>query len=322
MTVDSDATIAAASSIGGGAEIAPETSIGAVTLTVPDGSRARRFYEQVLGLVGSVRDDGITALAADDGQELVILHEDRDAPPFDPTGNGLFHLALLVPDRRELARSLRRIALARWPLTGASDHLVSEALYLRDPDGNGIEVYCDRPRSQWPNEHGAIRMATVALDLDDVLGELDGVADESTSAAARHAGAACDSAPIAAGTRVGHVHLQVGQLDRADRFYCGVLGFEAATRGYPGALFASAGGYHHHIGLNTWQSRGAPPLAPGGAGIRSFEVVLPDAAALDRVLDRVRSAKLVTDPADGAMSLPTAALVHDPFGIAVVLRCA
>jgi catechol 2,3-dioxygenase len=291
-----------------GRSIDPATSLGLVSLTVSDLSRAHAFYEGVLGLLaaGGDRDAGQLVLTDAGGHPLVVLHEDRDAPPFDPSGNGLFHLALLVPDRRELARSLRRIASTGWPLTGASDHLVSEALYLRDPDGNGIEVYRDRPRSQWQTDgRGSIRMATLALDLDDVLAEFDG-ADGADG-------------PVAAGTRMGHVHLQVGQLDAAERFYCGVLGFEPTARGYPGALFASAGGYHHHIGLNTWQSLGAPPVAPGGVGLRSFEVVLPDAAALDRVLARIPAAGSVCESCNVAAA---AVLVRDPFGIAIVLRSA
>jgi catechol 2,3-dioxygenase len=289
-----------------GQSIDPATSLGVVSLTVSGLPRARAFYEEVLGLVAHVRGDRQMILSDAAGHELVALHEDPDAPPFDPSGNGLFHLALLVPDRRELARSLVRIGSARWPLTGASDHLVSEALYLRDPDGNGIEVYRDRPRGQWQTDgRGSIRMATLPLDLDDVLAELDG--------------AGGDAGPVAAGTRIGHVHLQVADLDPAERFYCGVLGFDATARGYPGALFASAGGYHHHVGLNTWQSRGAPPLSPGAVGLRSFEVVLPDAAALEPVLGRLRAAGVGAEPIDGdAGSL----LVRDPFGIAIVLRCA
>ena len=289
-----------------GRSIDPQTSLGTVSLTVSDLPRSRAFYEDVLGLVSSTDvDDGLAVMTDAGGHQLLALHEDRDAPPFHPSGNGLFHLALLVPDRRELARSLNRIASTRWPLTGASDHLVSEAVYLRDPDGNGIEIYRDRPRSQWQvDAAGAIRMATIALDLDGVLAELD--SDPAPSA------------PLATGTRIGHVHLQVGRLEAAERFYCGVLGFDATARGYPGALFASAGGYHHHVGLNTWQSLGAPPLASGGVGLRSFEVVLPDAAALHRVLERVRAAGSVAEPIGPD---PDAVLVHDPFGIAIVLRC-
>jgi catechol 2,3-dioxygenase len=287
-----------------GRSIDAATALGTVSLTVADLSRARAFYEDVLGLVGSAADGGGLLMSDAGGHPLVALHEDRAAPPFDPSGNGLFHLALLVPDRRELARSLRRIASVRWPLTGASDHLVSEAIYLRDPDGNGIEIYRDRPRSQWQTDDGgSVRMATLRLDLDDVLAELDGVDGD---------------APIAAGTRMGHVHLQVARLDAAERFYCAALGFDPMTRGYPDALFVSAGGYHHHVGLNTWQSLGAPPVVPGGIGLRSFELVLPDAAALARVLERVRAAGSAVEAIDGD---PNAALVRDPFGIAIVLRC-
>jgi catechol 2,3-dioxygenase len=300
-----------ATAIGASASIEQATSLGAVSLTVSDLARARAFYEQVLGLVPVAPDDGPLALSdAGGGPALVVLHEDRDAAPFDPRRSGLFHLAIVVPSRIELARSLRRIADARWPLTGASDHLVSEALYLRDPDGNGIEIYRDRPRAQWPfDDRGAIRMDTLRLDLPDLLRELDGDAGSAPASG------------VAAGTRIGHVHLQISELDAAERFYCGVLGFDVTVRAYSGALFVSAGGYHHHIGLNTWQTLGAPPPAPGGVGLRSFEVLLPDDVALTRALDRIGAAGIDVERLDGGPASPGApALVHDPFGIAVVLR--
>jgi catechol 2,3-dioxygenase len=299
------------------ASIDAETSLGAVSLTVSDLTRARAFYEQVLGLVPSpgASDGGPLALTdAGGAPAIVVLHEDRDAAPFDPRRSGLFHLAILVPSRNELARSLRRIADARWPLTGASDHLVSEALYLRDPDGNGIEIYGDRPRAQWPyDDRGAIRMDTLHLDLSELLRELDSDAGPAPASA------------VAAGTRIGHVHLQISELDAAERFYCGVLGFDVTVRTYPGALFVSAGGYHHHLGLNTWQTRGAPPLSPGGIGLRSFEVLLPDGAALGRALDRVEAGGIDLERLNGRQESPDTpgpALVRDPFGIAVVLRSA
>ncbi len=275
------------------------------------------FYEQVLGLVPSPATAGDGTLALTDaggGPALVILHEDRDADPFDPRRSGLFHLAILVPSRIELARSLRRIAEARWPLTGASDHLVSEALYLRDPDGNGIEIYRDRPRAQWPTDAaGAIRMDTLRLDLPELLRELDGDVEPSPSSG------------VASGTRIGHVHLQISELAAAERFYCDVLGFDATVRTYPGALFVSAGGYHHHLGLNTWQTRGAAPTAPGGIGLRSFEVLLPDGDALTRAVDRVQAAGMHLErpnssPVAPGSAAPAPALVRDPFGIAVILR--
>jgi catechol 2,3-dioxygenase len=294
------------------------TSLGAVSLTVSDLGRARAFYEQVLGLVPSpaAPDDGPLSLTdAGGGPALVVLHEDRNAAPFDTRRSGLFHLAILVPSRIELARSLRRIADARWPLSGASDHLVSEALYLRDADGNGIEIYRDRPRTHWPYDgRGAIQMDTLRLDLSGLLSEQDG--DDVSDAAA---------SAIAAGTRIGHVHLQISELGAAERFYCDVLGFDATVRTYSGALFVSAGGYHHHLGLNTWQTRGAPPPSAGSLGLRSFEVLLPDDAALIRALDRVEAAAIDLDRLDGGpgpAGSPAPALVRDPFGLAVVLRSA
>ncbi len=216
----------------------------------------------------------------------------------DPRRTGLYHLAILVPTRRDLAASLLRLARTRWPLQGASDHLVSEALYLADPDGNGIEIYRDRPRPEWPRDGEQLQMATLPLDLEDVLGELDGGAEEA----------------LPAGTRIGHVHLQVANLPSSEAFYSGMLGFDVTVRGYPGALFVSAGGYHHHIGLNTWHSRDAAAPSPGTIGLRSFEVQFPDEASLRKVLDRVQAAGVHAQRVDGGT------LVRDPSGNGVLLR--
>jgi catechol 2,3-dioxygenase len=279
--------------------IDPDTSMGVVRLAVPDLARSRSFYERTLGLVATEREDGSLALGAPTGAPLVELHGDSAATPLDRRATGLFHLAILVPTRAELARSLARIAESRWPLDGASDHLVSEALYLSDPDGNGIEVYRDRPREQWRRTGGQLEMATLPLDLRDVLGELNG--DEQLPA----------TVPV--DTRIGHVHLQVAEIHAAERFYNGVLGFDVTVRGYPGALFVSAGGYHHHLGLNTWHSAGGTPPAPGSVGLRSFDVVLPDQAALETVLERAQTAGVGAEPIVGG------ALVHDPSGNSVKL---
>jgi catechol 2,3-dioxygenase len=286
------------------APIDPATRIGAVELTASDLGRSRRFYEDVLGLRGSELADDRLALGAPDGDDaLVVLRGDPAAPARSPRTTGLFHLAILVPNRVELARALARLAAHRWPLDGASDHLVSEALYLSDPDGNGIEIYRDLPRSDWHRRDGQIEMATLPLDLRSIGAEL--------------AEPAAPAQLVSPETRMGHIHLQVSDLETAEAFYCGVLGFDVTLRGYPGALFVSAGGYHHHIGLNTWHSRGAPPPPPGAVGLRHFEVVLPDDAALARVVDRVRGAPLATEPSvDGGV------LVRDPFGNGVRLRTA
>jgi catechol 2,3-dioxygenase len=282
--------------------IHPDTSLSTVRLTVTDLARSRAFYEQAIGLSGAEQADGSIALGVLGEQPLVELHGDMSAPPLDRGATGLYHLAILVPSRTDLAFALARLARARWPLDGASDHLVSEALYLPDPDGNGIEIYRDRPREQWQRVNGQLAMSTLPLDLQSVLEEIEG------------APAIQSHAP--SGTRIGHVHLQVSDIAEAEEFYSGVLGFDVIVRGYPGALFVSAGGYHHHIGLNTWHSRGAGPARDGAIGLRSFTVTLPDAEALEGVLVRVRAAGVaVQESGDGA-------LIRDPFGNDILLRAA
>ena len=245
-----------------GQAIAPATSMGAVSLTVSDLSRARAFYETALGLRVREADDGALAFGVRGGPDLVRLHGDAAAPALDRRATGLYHLAILFPSRLDLAHALARLAEARWSLDGVADHLVSEALYLSDPDGNGIELYRDRPREEWRYADGQLQMATLPLDLRSLADEL--------------AAADGPQPTVPTGTVMGHVHLQVASVPDAEAFYHGVLGFGVTARGYPGALFVSAGGYHHHLGLNTWHSAGSGPAAPGAVGLRSYEVVLPD----------------------------------------------
>ena len=282
--------------------IHPDTAMGVVRLTVSDLTRSRSFYQQVLGLNPYEAPDGAVAFGATEGRPLVALHADASAPPLNRYRTGLFHLAILVPSRVDLALGLARLIQHRWPLDGASDHLVSEALYLSDPDGNGIEIYRDRPREQWRYSADQLQMATLPLDLQHLMGELEPAVGQQ------------EHAP--SGTRIGHVHLQVANLENAEAFYSGVLGFDVVVRGYPGALFVSAGGYHHHLGLNTWHSAGATAPEPEAVGLRSFDIVLPNDAELQRVSDRVMSAGLPTTP------LAHGFLVHDPSGNAAVLRTA
>ena len=276
-----------------------DTTVGTVQLTVSDLERSGAFYQRALGLQATELDDGGLSLGSA-GRPLVELHGDSSAPRLDRRATGLFHLAILVPTRRDLALALMRIAEARWPLDGASDHLVSEALYLSDPDGNGIEIYRDRPREQWRRVGDQVEMATLALDLRDVLAELP--EDQAAQPL------------VPDGTRIGHVHLQVSDIADAEAFYSGLLGFDVVVRGYPGALFVSAGGYHHHIGLNTWNSAGAAAPAPGSVGLRNFEVVLPDDAQRQQLLARIANAGVPVEPAQGG------AIVRDPSGNAVLLR--
>jgi len=279
--------------------IHPATTLGLVALTVSDLAASRQFYEQAIGLRASERDDGAVELAAQDGRPLVVLHGDSAAPRLDRRATGLFHLAILFPSRLDLAFALARLAEARWPLDGASDHLVSEALYLSDPDGNGIELYRDRPRDEWRYDNGALEMSTLPLDLRDVLGELSQATGPQQIAPA--------------GTTMGHVHLQVSDIPESEAFYNGVLGFDVMVRGYPDALFVSAGDYHHHLGLNTWHSAGSGPPAPGSVGLRHYEVQLPDSTELAAVLGRVHAAGIE------ATDVPGGTLVRDPSGNGVLL---
>jgi catechol 2,3-dioxygenase len=217
-----------------------------------------------------------------------------------------------VPDRGELARALRRAIDVRWPLAGASDHLVSEALYLSDPEGNGIEIYSDRPAETWHRDGPEIAMATLPLDLEGLMAELGG---GNGIGVPQGADAAADDG-LAAGTRIGHVHLNVADLAVAEAFYGGLLGFDVTARGYPGALFLSAGGYHHHIGLNIWWGEGAPPPPDGAAGLRSFELSLPSRDALEGAVRRLSEGGVEVGGGRGA------AVVRDPSKNVVVLRVA
>jgi catechol 2,3-dioxygenase len=284
-----------------GSAIAAGTTLGTVSLTVSDLGRSRAFYEGALGLVPRELEDGDLLVGVPGEPGLVRLHGDPSAPALNRRATGLYHLAILLPSRRDLAHALARLAQAGWPLDGVADHLVSEALYLSDPDGNGIEIYRDRPRENWRYDGGQLQMATLALDLRDLAGELSGPQEPQPSAPE--------------GTIIGHVHLQVADIADTEAFYHGILGFDVTTRGYPGALFVSAGGYHHHLGLNTWHSAGSGPAAPGSIGLRSYEVVLPDQAEVDRVLGRIRAAGLDTESAGTA---PTS--VRDPAGNVMHLR--
>jgi catechol 2,3-dioxygenase len=299
------------------AALSPTLALGPVRLAVADQTGVAAFYERAVGLRPlPPADDGTVRLGAGgdpDGRPLVELIADAGAPPRARRSSGLFHLALLVPDRRALAQALRRVAAAGWRLDGASDHLVSEALYLSDPEGNGIELYRDRPRAEWRrDEHGELAMATLPLDLEDLLWELADGAGRSTDVRELLAAPAEDPG-MPDGTTIGHVHLQVAGLEAAEAFYVGALGFEVTVRGYPGALFVVAGGYHHHLGLNTWASAGGPPADPASRGLRDFAIVLPSAAERDAAAARLADAgQAVGD--DGEDALAT-----DPFGIAVRL---
>lgn len=234
-----------------------DTHIGSVTLTVSHLDRSLAFYLDVLGFILQRRKPDGVELSADGGETLIELIERRDAVHKPRRSAGLFHFAILVPSRAALGRSLRRLMQQGWRLTGAADHLVSEALYLDDPDGLGIEIYRDRPRAQWGIRHGEIAMATDPLDLESV---------------AEEPGADSIWSGLEVGTAIGHVHLHVPSLQDAQTLYCDTIGFSPTVRSYPGALFVAANGYHHHMGLNTWAGVGAPPPPENAVGLNRFTV--------------------------------------------------
>jgi catechol 2,3-dioxygenase len=244
------------------ASIDPSLQIGAVRLAVGDLSRSADFYEHVLGLPLIRREDERALLGADPAHAALELSAIADPTPLSPHSAGLFHVAFLHPSRAALAETVKRIARARWPIDGASDHGVSEALYLSDPDGLGIEIYADRPRETWqrrPSGQG-VRMVTLPLDVEDLLAQAPGELDAASEA-------------IAPGTVIGHVHLKVADVPRALAFYRDTLGMEEQAQ-LPSAAFLSAGGYHHHIGLNSWQSQGASPSPPSAPGLRQIRFTL------------------------------------------------
>ena len=237
-----------------------DTSIGTVHLVVRDLERSVGFYKEAIGFEEIDRSGGVARLGAG-GVTLLELRGEPEAPPRPARTTGLFHFAILVPSRPDLAAALARLMTTGRPLTGASDHLVSEALYLNDPDGIGIEIYRDRPRAEWAYDGAAVRMASLPLDLDAILAELPGGFDPGQ--------------PIPEATRIGHVHLNVADLADSEGFYVDGIGLNVTVRSYPGALFVSAGGYHHHLGLNTWSGEGLPPPPEGAIGLERFELVVP-----------------------------------------------
>jgi catechol 2,3-dioxygenase len=279
-----------------------DTTLGPVRLRAGDLDRMAAFYMRAVGLHELGRSGPEVLLGTGDGTVLVELEGDPSAPARPARTTGLFHQAILVPSRADLGVALRRVLDAGWQFTGASDHLVSEALYLDDPEGNGIEIYRDRPREEWRHDDsGALEMATLPMDVEGVI-------------AAASPGTPDEGMPD--GTVMGHVHLQVADVPEAERHYADGLGFDVTVRGYPGALFVSAGGYHHHLGLNTWGTRGAPPPPAGARGLVRYRVVVPTAADLRAVGDRLDAAGVDAERRDGGLE------VTDPSGNRALVEAA
>ena len=274
------------------------TRLGPVHLTVSALPRSVEYYVASLGLTLLEEADGRASLGAGERELLVLVEEPGARSSYGYTG--LYHFALLVPERTDLARWLANAARERIPLVGLSDHFVSEALYLADPDGHGIEIYWDRPRELWEGQVGA-RMTTMPLDVGSLLGEL---ADPSTE----------PFAGLPPGTVMGHVHLRVAAIPETVSFYRDVLGFALMAELGAQAAFLAAGGYHHHIGANTWESAGAGPPPPGTAALRQATVVLDDADGLERVRRRLEHHGHSVGTSESAIT------VRDPSGNSLLLR--
>lgn len=282
-----------------GFRLPDDTRLGPVRLRVSDLERSVSFYETVLGMRVIRGSDGVAELGArEEDRVLVELKEKHGVSPAAQRGRlGLYHFAILVPDRGSLGRFIAHASQLGVRL-GSADHLVSDALYLRDPDNLGIEVYADRPRDSWRRLGREIMMAADPLDFEALL---------------REAG---DTpwAGMPAGTVIGHVHLHVGDLGQARAFYSDALGFDVMTASYPGALFLGAGGYHHHLGTNVWAGAGARPTRADEAGLVEWTIELPDAASVDAAANSISTA------GHAVMRTGNDAVTTDPWGTAIRLR--
>jgi catechol 2,3-dioxygenase len=256
------------------------------------------FYVDSLGLTVLTRDDSRAELGAGDAP-LVVLHENPGAAPIGRTA-GMYHFALVHSTREELAHTALRLAATRTPIRGASDHGTHEAIYLPDPDGNEIELYWDRPRSEWPDLATGYAGGPEALDLAGLIRLV--IAEQPRR-------------EVDPNLVMGHMHLHVGDIEEGLAFYRDVLGFELQTR-MPTAAFVSAGGYHHHVAFNTWRGPGVPPAPADGVGLRHWTVVLDTTEEVEAVRERVTSNGIaIEERADGFV-------VRDPWGIAVLFSAA
>lgn len=270
-------------------------SLGPVHLNVHNLQRSLEFYQRALGFQVHRQENDTAYLGA--GRADLLTLTERPNATRAPRATGLYHFAILTPSRFELAQSLRRLAETQTPLQGFSDHLVSEAIYLGDPDGHGIEIYRDRPRTDWVDAAGNFRMGSEPLDIDSILAELGEAPPEWSG--------------LHSDTVLGHMHLHVRQVPEAVKFYRDVLGFDVMAE-WNGAAFVSAGGYHHHLGLNTWGTLNAPPPPPESISLRSFIITLPTAAELEQVQGRVQAAGLPVEPQTNGW------LVRDPSQNALI----
>ena len=270
----------------------PAVEVGTVTLKVANLERSLKFYTQVIGLEVFKQDEHTAVLGAGN-RPILLLEEVAGATRLARNVTALYHAAILFPSRVSLAIKIYQLVRMNYPF-GYGDHLVSEAFYLDDPDGNGLELYQDRPRSTWKWQNGSVQMASDPVDMDSLFAEIK--PDDP----------ALNNPAAPAGTKLGHMHLRVGNISKARAFYHDVLGFDMVAE-MPSALFMSAGGYHHHIGMNVWESNGGKPTPENSAGLREFSISLPDPAELDRLTKQIETAGIPVERNGDS------ALVLDPF---------
>ncbi|WP_249595431.1 VOC family protein [Peribacillus frigoritolerans] len=267
----------------------PITFVGEVSINVLDLNKAILFYQEIIGLQVLKKTERQAVLTTDGKTPLLTLEQPADVIPKEGRTTGLYHFALLLPTRADLSIFLRHLLQTKYPF-GAADHEVSEALYITDPDGNGIEVYSDRPSTDWRWADGEVAMGTDPLDGNDLLEESDG-----------------EWSKLPAGTLMGHIHLHVADLRKTEEFYMQGLGFSVVNR-YGGALFTSTGGYHHHIGLNTWNGVGAPAPKENSVGLNWYTLVYADEEARSKVTEQLEGIGAVVTEKEGFFA------VTDPSG--------
>jgi catechol 2,3-dioxygenase len=272
----------------------PNVYVGEVNIKVKELDRAVTFYESIVGLKVLERTAEVAVLTANGKTPLVTLEQPEDIIPLAGRHSGLYHFALLLPERGDLAVFLRHLIQSEYPF-GAGDHYVSEALYITDPDGNGIEIYWDRPSSAWKWENGLVEMATLQIDTKGILAESD-----------------APWSGLPTGTIMGHIHLHVGNLKQAEQFYNDVLGFKTVSY-YPQAAFMSTGEYHHHIAINTWQGVGAPTPPKNMVGLKWYTLVYPNEEVRQNAITKLaQSGVSVVKELNGY-------LTNDPAGNQILL---
>ncbi|AST94106.1 glyoxalase [Sutcliffiella cohnii] len=276
----------------------PNIFVSNVHLKVANLEQSLEFYKNVIGFQVLSKTANKADLTTDGKRALLTIEQIENATPKSPRTTGLYHYALLLPTRKDLGKVIQHFIDTRYPVQGASDHLVSEALYLADPDGNGIEIYSDRPKEVWQWQGEEVLMDTRPMDVEGVLKEAGG--EKWTG--------------LPAETVMGHIHLHVADTKETVNFYCEGLGFEVVCRYGGQAFFISTGKYHHHIGLNTWAGVGAPPAAEDSVGLRTFTLVLPDEESRGKTVEQLKAIGATVKEADGVIT------TKDPSKNRIVLQ--